>query len=515
MDGSKLSIQYPITGTIQHWIGGKVSTSTSGRSQDVFNPATGEAARKVALASIEEVNAAVASAKAAWPKWADTSPLRRARIMNNFLNLMNQHRDQLAAIITSEHGKVFTDAQGEVSRGIDVIEFACGVPNLLKTDFTDQVSTGMDNWVLRQPLGVVAGITPFNFPCMVPCWMFPMAIATGNCFILKPSERDPSAALYMAELLKQAGLPDGVFNVVQGDKVAVDALLEHPDVRAISFVGSTPIAHYIYQRGAAMGKRAQALGGAKNHMVVMPDADLDQAVDGLIGAAYGSAGERCMAISVAVLVGDVADKIMPKLAERARQLKVKNGMELDSEMGPIVTGQALDRIKGYIDDGVKSGARLVVDGRVDANGKPFTVPGFEKGYWIGGTLFDNVTPDMRIYKEEIFGPVLSCIRVKDFAAAVNLINAHEFGNGVSCYTRDGHVAREFGRRIEVGMVGINVPIPVPMAWHGFGGWKKSLFGDMHAYGNEGVRFYTKQKSIMQRWPESIEKGAEFVMPTSK
>jgi malonate-semialdehyde dehydrogenase (acetylating)/methylmalonate-semialdehyde dehydrogenase len=373
----------------------------------------------------------------------------------------------------------------------------------------------MDNWVLRQPLGVVAGITPFNFPCMVPCWMFPMAIATGNTFILKPSERDPSAALYMAELFKQAGLPDGVFNVVQGDKVAVDALLEHPDVKAISFVGSTPIAHYIYQRGAALGKRAQALGGAKNHMVVMPDADLDQAVDGLIGAAYGSAGERCMAISVAVLVGDVADKIIPKLAERARTLKIKNGMELDSEMGPIVTGQALDRIKGYIDDGVKSGAKLLVDGRVDASGKPFTVPGFEKGFWIGGTLFDNVTPDMRIYKEEIFGPVLSCVRVKDFAEAVKLINAHEFGNGVSCYTRDGHVAREFGRRIEVGMVGINVPIPVPMAWHGFGGWKKSLFGDMHAYGNEGVRFYTKQKSIMQRWPESIEKGAEFVMPTSK
>ena len=515
MDNPGLGIQFPIAGTIQHWISGKVSPSTSGRSQDVFNPATGAAARKVALASVDEVNAAVASAKAAAASWADTSPLRRARIMNNFLNLMNQHRDQLAAIITSEHGKVFTDAQGEVSRGIDIIEFACGVPNLLKTDFTEQVSTGMDNWVLRQPLGVVAGITPFNFPCMVPCWMFPLAIATGNTFVLKPSERDPSAALYMAGLLKLAGLPDGVFNVVQGDKVAVDALLGHPDVKAISFVGSTPIAHYIYQQAAANGKRAQALGGAKNHMVVMPDADLDQAVDGLIGAAYGSAGERCMAISVAVLVGNVADRIMPKLAERARQLKVKNGMELDSEMGPIVTRQALDRINGYIDDGVKSGAQLVVDGRVDADGRPFTVPGFEGGYWIGGTLFDHVTPDMRIYKEEIFGPVLSCVRVKDFAAAVNLVNAHEFGNGVSCYTRDGHVAREFGRRIEVGMVGINVPIPVPMAWHGFGGWKKSLFGDMHAYGNEGVRFYTKQKSIMQRWPESIEKGAEFVMPTSK
>jgi malonate-semialdehyde dehydrogenase (acetylating)/methylmalonate-semialdehyde dehydrogenase len=515
MDGSKPNAQFPITGTVQHWIGGKLVPSTSGRSQDVFNPATGAVARQVALGSVEEVNEAVASAKAAFRKWADTPPIRRARVLFNFLHLMNQHRDELAAIITSEHGKVFSDAQGEVSRGIDIIEFACGVPNLLKGDYSDQVSTGMDNWTMRQPLGVVAGITPFNFPCMVPCWMFPIAIAAGNTFVLKPSERDPSASLYMAELLKKAGLPDGVLNVVQGDKVAVDALLDHPDVKAVSFVGSTPIAHYIYQRGAANGKRTQALGGAKNHMVVMPDADLDQAVDGLIGAAYGSAGERCMAISVAVLVGDVADKIMPKLAERARQLKVKNGMEPDAEMGPIVTGQALDRIKGYIEDGVKSGAKLIVDGRVGPDGKPFTVPGHEKGFWLGGTLFDHVTPEMRIYKEEIFGPVLSCVRVKDFAEAVELINAHEFANGVSCYTRDGNIAREFARRIEVGMVGINVPIPVPMAWHGFGGWKKSLFGDMHAYGEEGVRFYTRQKSIMQRWPESIAKGAEFVMPTAK
>ena len=514
MDGSKASV-FQIAGAVQHWMGGKRVASSGARSLDVFNPATGAVARQVALASVEDVNAAVTGAKAAARAWADTPPIRRARVMNAFLNLMNEHRDELAQIITSEHGKVFTDAQGEVSRGIDIIEFACGVPHLLKGDFTDQVSTGMDNWTIRQPLGVVAGITPFNFPCMVPCWMFPVAIAAGNTFVLKPSERDPSASLFMAEMLKRAGLPDGVFNVVQGDKVAVDALLEHPDVKAISFVGSTSIAHYIYQRGAATGKRTQALGGAKNHMVVMPDADLDQAVDGLIGAAYGSAGERCMAISVAVLVGDVADKIMPKLAERARQLKIKNGMELDAEMGPIVTGQALDRIKGYIEDGVKSGAKLVVDGRVNREGKPFTVPGHEQGFWIGGTLFDHVTPDMRIYREEIFGPVLSCVRVKDFAEAVDLINAHEYGNGVSCYTRDGHLAREFGRRIEVGMVGINVPIPVPMAWHGFGGWKKSLFGDMYAYGMEGVRFYTKQKSIMQRWPESIEKGAEFAMPTTK
>ncbi|MFY0989049.1 CoA-acylating methylmalonate-semialdehyde dehydrogenase [Halomonas sp. C05BenzN] len=499
----------------QHWIDGRTASSTGERTQDVFNPATGEVSRKVALGSMQDVEAAVASAKAALPAWAQLPPIRRSRILNSFLALLNQHRDQLAEIISREHGKVFTDAQGEVTRGIDIVEFALGIPQLLKTDFTDQVSTGIDNWTLRQPLGVVAGITPFNFPVMVPCWMFPVAIACGNTFVLKPSERDPSAALYMAELFKQAGLPDGVFNVVQGDKVAVDALIDHPDVKAASFVGSTPIAHYIYRRGAEQGKRVQALGGAKNHMVVMPDADIDQAVDGLIGAAYGSAGERCMAISVAVLVGDVADKIMPKLAERTKQLKIKNGMELDAEMGPIVTRQALERIQGYIEDGAQSGAELVVDGRVDADGNPFTVPGHEGGFWIGGTLFDHVTPEMRIYKEEIFGPVLACVRVKDFAEAVELINAHEFGNGVACYTRDGNVAREFGRRIEVGMVGINVPIPVPMAWHGFGGWKKSLFGDMHAYGEEGVRFYTKQKSIMQRWPESIAKGAEFVMPTAK
>lgn len=500
---------------VQHWIDGRVTQSTGERTQDVFNPATGEVSRKVALGSTQDVETAVASAKAALPGWSAMPPIRRSRILNNFLTLLNEHRDELARILTREHGKVFTDAQGEVTRGIDIVEFTLGIPQLLKTDFTDQVSTGIDNWTLRQPLGVVAGITPFNFPVMVPCWMFPVAIACGNTFILKPSERDPSAALYMADLFKQAGLPDGVFNVVQGDKVAVDALIDHPDVKAASFVGSTPIAHYIYQRGAEQGMRVQALGGAKNHMVVMPDADLDQAVDGLIGAAYGSAGERCMAISVAVLVGDVADKIMPKLAERAKQLKIKNGMELDAEMGPIVTRQALERIQGYIEDGAQSGAELLVDGRVDADGNPFTVPGHEDGFWIGGTLFDHVTPDMRIYKEEIFGPVLACVRVKDFAEAVELVNAHEFGNGVACYTRDGNVAREFGRRIEVGMVGINVPIPVPMAWHGFGGWKKSLFGDMHAYGEEGVRFYTRQKSIMQRWPESIAKGAEFVMPTAK
>jgi malonate-semialdehyde dehydrogenase (acetylating)/methylmalonate-semialdehyde dehydrogenase len=500
---------YTDSAELAHFIAGQPYQGVGERTQAVFNPALGTEARRLRLAAKPDVDAAVAAAQAAFPAWADTPPIRRARVLLKFLELVNARKDELAAMITAEHGKVFTDAQGEVSRGIDIIEFACGVPQLLKGDFTDQVSTGIDNWTLRQPLGVVAGITPFNFPVMVPMWMFPVAIAAGNTFILKPSERDPSPSLFIAQLLKEAGLPDGVFNVVQGDKLAVDALLEHPDVKAISFVGSTPIAQYIYETGAHHGKRVQALGGAKNHMVVMPDADIDQAVDALVGAGYGSAGERCMAISVAVLVGDAADKIIPKLAARAKTLVVKNGMELDAEMGPIVTQQALERIEGYIDIGVQEGAELVVDGR------NFKVPGHEQGFFTGGTLFDKVTPEMRIYKEEIFGPVLACVRVPDFAAAVELINKHEFGNGTACFTRDGNVAREFARRIQVGMVGINVPIPVPMAWHGFGGWKKSLFGDMHAYGEEGVRFYTKQKSIMQRWPESIGKGAEFVMPTAK
>jgi len=499
--------------SIDHWIAGRVAPGTSGRKSDVFNPATGAVTGQVALANGAEVNAAVAAAQAAFPAWADMPPIRRARIMFKFLELVNANRDKLAHAITAEHGKVFTDAQGEVTRGIDIIEFACGIPQLLKGDFTDQVSTGIDNWTLRQPLGVVAGITPFNFPVMVPAWMFPVAIAAGNTFVLKPSPIDPTPSLMMAELLKQAGLPDGVFNVVQGDKEAVDALLVHPDVKAVSFVGSTPIANYIYETGARHGKRVQALGGAKNHMVVMPDADMDQAVDALIGSAYGSAGERCMAISVAVLVGDAGDRIMPALIERTKTLKVLNGTNLAAEMGPIVTRVAHQRISGYIDAGVKEGARLLVDGRGFDGNK--AGDGCANGFWLGGTLFDHVTPQMKIYREEIFGPVLSCVRVPDFATAVQLINDHEFGNGVSCFTRDGNVAREFGRRIQVGMVGINVPIPVPMAWHGFGGWKKSLFGDMHAYGEEGVRFYTKQKSIMQRWPESIGKGAEFVMPTSK
>ncbi len=497
------------TGLVGHWIDGQHVPGTGGRAQDVFNPATGHVARRVALASTADVTRAVASAQAAQPAWGETPPVRRARVMHAFLALMNQHRDTLAAMITAEHGKVFSDAQGEVTRGIDVVEFACAAPSLLTGDFSDQASTGIDNWTLRQPLGVVAGITPFNFPCMVPCWMFPVALACGNAFILKPSERDPSAAIFMAELLHQAGLPPGVFNVVQGDKVAVDALLEHPDVRALSFVGSTPIAQYIYQTGAQHGKRVQALGGAKNHMVVMPDADLEQAVDALVGSAYGSAGERCMAISVAVLVGDVGDKIVPMLAARTRALKIGNGMVSDVEMGPVITAQAQARINGYVDVGVEEGAKLVVDGR------GVRVPGHEGGFFVGGSLFDHVQPSMRIYQEEIFGPVLVCVRVKDAGEALALVNAHAYGNGVACFTSDGGTAREFARRVQAGMVGINVPIPVPMAWHGFGGWKKSLFGDMHAYGDEGVRFYTKQKSVMQRWPQSIGKGADFAMPVAK
>lgn len=494
---------------IGHYIAGQRVAGQSGRAQDVYNPATGAVTGRVALADEAEVGRAVAAAQAAFPAWADMPPIRRARLMNRFLNLLNQHKDELAHAITAEHGKVFTDARGEVERGIDIVEFACGIPQLLKGQFTDQVSTGIDNWTLRQPLGVSAGITPFNFPVMVPMWMFPVAIAAGNTFVLKPSPTDPTPSLMYAELMKEAGFPDGVFNVVQGDKSAVDALLEHPDVCAVSFVGSTPIANYIYETGARHGKRVQALGGAKNHMLVMPDADLEKAVDALMGAAYGSAGERCMAISVATLVGDVGDRLVPMLAERARELKIKNGVEMDAEMGPIVTAAARDRIAGYIEQGVTEGATLVVDGR------GHSVEGHENGFWMGGTLFDNVSPEMTIYRKEIFGPVLSCVRVADFAEGLALINAHEYGNGVSLFTRDGNVAREFGRKIQAGMVGVNVPIPVPMAWHGFGGWKKSLFGDTHTYGEEGVRFYTKQKSIMQRWPESISKGAEFAMPVSR
>ena len=497
------------TATIAHWIEGKPHMGQSARFAPVYNPALGAVASEVLLADASDVDTAVQSAHKAFGAWAETSPLRRARVMFKFKELIEKHHDDLAACITREHGKVFSDAKGEVVRGLEVVEFACGAPHLLKTSHTDNVGGGIDNWHLRQPLGVCAGITPFNFPFMVPLWMIPMALISGNSFVLKPSERDPSASLMIADLLKQAGLPDGVFNVVQGDKVAVDALLQHPLVQAISFVGSTPIAQYIHHEASARGKRVQALGGAKNYLVVMPDANLEQAVDALIGAAYGSAGERCMAISVAVAVGDVADRLVASLAARAKALVVKDGMETDAEMGPLVTAQHRSKVEGYVAQGVSEGAKLVVDGR------GIRVAGREDGFFLGGCLFDQVTDGMSIYQEEIFGPVLCVVRVKDFAQALDLVNRHEFGNGVSIYTSDGGVAREFSRRVQVGMVGVNVPIPVPMAWQSFGGWKRSLFGDHHAYGEEGIRFYTRYKSIMQRWPESIGKGAEFVMPTMK
>lgn len=492
-----------------HYIDGQVQDSGSERFSNVFNPATGAVQARVGLASQKTVDDAVASALQAFPTWSEQSSLRRSRVMFKFKELLDRHHDELAQIISREHGKVFSDAKGEVTRGIEIVEYACGAPNLLKTEFSDNIGGGIDNWNLRQPLGVCAGVTPFNFPVMVPLWMIPLALVTGNCFILKPSERDPSASLLMAKLLTEAGLPDGVFNVVQGDKAAVDALLQHPDIEAISFVGSTPIAEYIHQQATSRGKRVQALGGAKNHMIVMPDADLDQAADALIGAAYGSAGERCMAISIAVAVGDVGDQLIAKLLPRIDQLKVGNGMQGDSDMGPLVTAEHKAKVEGFIGEGVAQGAQLIVDGR------NFKVPGAENGFFVGATLFDNVTTEMSIYQQEIFGPVLGIVRVPDFASAVALINAHEFGNGVSCFTSDGGIARSFARSIKVGMVGINVPIPVPMAWHSFGGWKRSLFGDHHAYGEEGIRFYSRYKSVMQRWPDSIAKGPEFSMPTAK
>ena len=494
---------------VGNFIDGRLEMSASGRAQDIFNPATGQKTRSVTLSSAADVDAAVAAAKAAFPAWANMPALRRARVMNKYLGLLNAHKDELARAITAEHGKVFSDAKGEVERGIEIVEFACGIPQLLKGDFTEQVSTNIDNWTLRQPLGVVAGITPFNFPVMVPAWMYPVAIAAGNTFVLKPSPIDPSPSLMVAELMREAGLPKGVFNVVQGDKEAVDALLAHRDVQAVSFVGSTPIANYIYETGARHGKRVQALGGAKNHLVAMPDADPDKVVDALIGSAYGSAGERCMAISVAVLVGRAADTIMPRLIERAKALKIGDGMDDSIEMGPIVTGVARKRITDYIEKGIAEGAKVLLDGR------KHVVKDREEGFFLGATIFDGVKPEMTIYREEIFGPVLVCMRVANLQEALALINNHEFANGVSCFTADGHTGREFGRQVQVGMVGINVPIPVPMAWHGFGGWRRSLFGDMHVYGEEGVRFYTRQKSIMQRWPDSIDKGAEFAMPTTR
>jgi malonate-semialdehyde dehydrogenase (acetylating) / methylmalonate-semialdehyde dehydrogenase len=495
---------------IQHFINGRRVNGSSGRFAPVYNPATGEQSGQVPLASADEVDAAVATAQAAFPAWAATAPLRRARILNRFLRLLEENSGRIAAAITAEHGKVLSDAKGELTRGIEVVEFATGAPNLLKGDFTENVGTDVDSYALRQPLGVVAGITPFNFPAMVPMWMFPVSLACGNCFILKPSERDPSAGVILAELLKEAGLPDGVFQVVHGDKAAVDAILEHKGIAAVSFVGSTPIARYIYETAAKHGKRCQALGGAKNHMVVMPDADMDQAVDALMGAAYGSAGERCMAVSVAVPVGErTADALMARLEPRVRALKIGPGTDPEAEMGPLVTRQHLDKVRGYIDAGVREGAKLVVDGR------GFRMQGYEGGFFIGGTLFDHVTPGMKIYKEEIFGPVLAVTRVKDYATAAQLINDNEFGNGTAIFTRDGDAAREFAQRIQVGMVGINVPIPVPMAFHSFGGWKASLFGDHHMHGAEGVRFNTRLKTITSRWPTGIRAGADFIMPTMR
>jgi malonate-semialdehyde dehydrogenase (acetylating)/methylmalonate-semialdehyde dehydrogenase len=495
--------------TINHYIGGHEVPGAGTRFADVYNPALGEPCAEVALAGKEDVDAAVAAASAAFPAWAATPPLARARVLFKYLQLCQQHTDEFAALVTREHGKTFSDAQGEVARGIEVVEFAVGIPQLLKGEFTDQIARGIDAWSMRQPLGVVAGITPFNFPVMVPMWMFPVAIACGNTFVLKPSERDPSPSLLHARLLKEAGLPDGVFNVVQGDKVAVDAILDHPDIQALSFVGSTPIAEYIYARGSASGKRVQALGGAKNHMVVMPDADMDMAVDALIGAAYGSAGERCMAISVAVAVGDAGDKLVAALAERTATLQINDGMAQGAEMGPVVTSAAKQRIERLIGEGVEQGATLVVDGR------GYQVPGRENGFFVGGTLFDHVTPAMSIYKEEIFGPVLCVVRLPDVGSALELINANEYGNGVAVFTRDGGVAREFVRLVEVGMVGVNVPLPVPMAFNSFGGWKRSMFGDHHAYGPEGVRFYTRHKAVMQRWPNTASSGVEFAFPQMK
>ena len=495
---------------INNYIDGSIVEIKSERFSDVFNPATGKVISKVGLSSKKEVDVAVKSSKIAFRKWSKMTPLKRSRIMNKFRILLEDNAEEMASLISKEHGKVYSDALGEVTRGIEVVEFACGAPHLLKGEMTENVGTDIDSYSVRQPLGVVAGITPFNFPAMVPMWMFPMALACGNTFVLKPSERDPSVVMFYAKLMTKAGFPDGVFNVVQGDKVAVDRLLSHPDVSAISFVGSTPIAKYIYHTGAMHGKRVQSLGGAKNHMVVMPDADMEAAVNGLMGAAFGSAGERCMAISVVVAVGEeTAEKLKKALKEQISNLKIGPGSDPEAEMGPLVTHQHLGRVKEYIDSGIEEGAELVIDGR-DYESKKI---GFEKGFFIGGTLFDNVKPEMKIYKEEIFGPVLSMVRVNSFQEAVQLINDHEFGNGTSIFTRDGDSARSFSNSIQVGMVGINVPIPVPMAFHSFGGWKASLFGVNHMHGIDGIRFYTRLKTITTRWPKGIRSENEFIMPT--
>jgi len=494
---------------IEHFIDGKIVSGTSDRKGKVFNPAIGKQESEVRLGTKQDLDLAVQKAKKAFETWSNVTPIQRARIIFKYKEIIEKNSDLLAKMIVSEHGKVYEDAKGSLTRGLEVVEFACGIPQMLKGDFTENVGTNIDSWSVRQPLGVCAGITPFNFPAMVPMWMFPMAIACGNTFVLKPSEKDPSCPLKLAELFSEAGLPDGVLNVVNGDKEVVDAILEHKDISAVSFVGSTPIAKYIYENAAKNEKRVQALGGAKNHCVVMPDCDLDQAVNGLMGAAYGSAGERCMAQSVAVAVGNVGDKLVDELSKKVEALKIGPGMDKNSEMGPLVTKEHLERVRGYVDLGIKEGADLVVDGR------DIKLQGYEDGYYIGGCLFDNVKKDMRIYKEEIFGPVLSVVRAKDFNEALNLINDHEFGNGTSIYTRDGDAGRTFANQIKVGMVGINIPIPVPVAFHSFGGWKRSLFGDQHMHGPEGVRFYTKLKTITSRWPSGFRSDPEFIMPTMK
>ena len=498
--------------TLGNFIGGQAVASTSGRTATVFNPATGEPRFQVALSSADETRQAIANAEAAFASWKQVTPLNRARIMFKFKTLVEQHADELATLITSEHGKVFSDAKGELTRGLEVVEFACGIPHLLKGEHSLNVGREVDSYSLMMPMGVCAGISPFNFPAMVPMWMFPVAIACGNTFIMKPSEKDPSTPYRLAELLKEAGLPDGVFNVVNGDKESVDVLLTDPRIQAVSFVGSTPIAEYIYATASAHGKRVQALGGAKNHMVVMPDADPAQVVNSLMGAAYGSAGERCMAISVAVCVGDaVADKLVSDLKTEIAAMQVGPGLGKSPEphMGPLVTREHADKVLGYIDQGVAEGATLVIDGR------GFTVQGAENGYFVGPTLFDHVKPGMRIYDEEIFGPVLSVVRVESYAEALDLINAHEYGNGTAIFTRDGDTARQFTENVQVGMVGVNVPIPVPMAFHSFGGWKRSLFGPLHMHGPDGVRFYTRMKTITARWPTGLRAGPEFSMPTMK
>jgi malonate-semialdehyde dehydrogenase (acetylating)/methylmalonate-semialdehyde dehydrogenase len=495
--------------TIPHLIHGERRTDGA-RTAEVFNPSTGAVSGRVALADRATVQQAIDSAKAAFPAWRNIPPARRAQIMFRFKQLLEQNEAQIAELISAEHGKTLEDAAGELRRGIENVEFACAAPEILKGEYNRNVGPNIDAWSDFQPLGVVAGITPFNFPAMVPLWMYPLAIVCGNCFVLKPSERDPSSTLFIAELLHEAGLPKGVLNVVHGDKEAVDALIEAPEVKALSFVGSTPIAEYIYSEGTKRGKRVQALGGAKNHAVLMPDADLDNAVSALMGAAYGSCGERCMAISVAVCVGDrIANVLVDKLVPQIRALKIGAGTSCGLDMGPLVTAAARDRVVGYIDDGVVAGAELVVDGR------GYRVAGHEDGYFVGGTLFDRVTPDMRIYEEEIFGPVLCIVRVNSLEEAMQLINDHEYGNGTCIFTRDGEAARLFCDEIEVGMVGVNVPLPVPVAYHSFGGWKRSLFGDLHAYGPDGVRFYTRRKAITQRWPKrASHEAAQFAFPSN-